>query len=278
MDTKRYLGLPPNWYGDEADPQVIRYWDGGQITGEMHSDGSGWIEWWQASDGAFYPPELHPNATAPSEPRSEGIVRGDDTAKLGTWISGSTDADGPKAPPITRRRGVLVPCLALGLALAIVVSLVVAGGSSGHPQPPQSVHANTGSPPSASSTAAPAPSAQMTDWLVTHGDPVATATQVATSLWTARNKALVAGDGHTLTPLDAGDALRLDAFHLFMVACGCQASYRVDSITALRVVIPQQTAYPLDFLAAFQTSHSQSPELMVLTKASASTPVGRLRY
>jgi hypothetical protein len=68
VDTRPFLGLPPGWYADELGTSPQRYWDGSRIAREVHSDGGEWVEWWQASDGDFYPPGSHPDALSQSEP------------------------------------------------------------------------------------------------------------------------------------------------------------------------------------------------------------------
>ncbi len=62
MDIRPFLGLAANWYQDGVDEGIVRYWDGSQVTAEVRWDGSQCVGWWQASDGEFYPPELHPSS------------------------------------------------------------------------------------------------------------------------------------------------------------------------------------------------------------------------
>jgi hypothetical protein len=114
-----------------------------------------------------------------------------------------------------------------------------------------------------------------TDWLSGHGSParaVTIARSVANSMWTARESALASGNVTSLNSLETGPALQIDIFHLAMVQCGCQQAYTITPTSGLQVLIPQQSQYPLDFLAAFETEGSSTPELMVLTKSSSSSP------
>jgi hypothetical protein len=121
MDTRPFLGLAPNWYPDAADRELIRYWDGTQVVAEMHWDGSQWVDWWQASDGEFYPPELHPSATQ-ADPASAPET-------IGHIVAASTEADSTPSTPLRRRRhGKVFALSAVGVAALLVVSLVVGLG------------------------------------------------------------------------------------------------------------------------------------------------------
>ncbi len=114
MNMRPFPGLAPNWYQDGVDQGIIRYWDGSQITAERHWDGTLWVDWWLASDGEFYPPNLHPAAPVPESAdaiESAVVDRSDPFA--------STPATSPR-----RRRKVLA-LGAVGVVIALVVALVV---------------------------------------------------------------------------------------------------------------------------------------------------------
>jgi uncharacterized protein DUF2510 len=122
MDIRPFLGLPPGWYVDEADSALQRYWDGSQIVGEVHWDGTQWVEWWQASDGAFYPPELHPSDVQ-VDPAPTPLV----TAE--PFTVSSEAAATPSASARPRRHGRALVFSAIGVAaVVLVVGLVVGVG------------------------------------------------------------------------------------------------------------------------------------------------------
>jgi hypothetical protein len=121
VDTRPFLGLPPGWYADESGTSPQRYWDGSRIAREVHSDGGEWVEWWQASDGAFYPPELHPSVTR-VDPAPSPI-----TTTESSHVSPGASAT-PSAPSRSRRHGRVLVFGTVGIAVLLVVGLVVGPG------------------------------------------------------------------------------------------------------------------------------------------------------
>jgi hypothetical protein len=109
----------PGWHGIGDDPGVQVYWDGRGWTAGRRFDGASWTDapmssiapgWWQASDGRWYPPALHPSVLASSSPASPGPAP-----------SSSSD----RRPGPRRHRLALVSAV-VGLVVVTVVSLVVA--------------------------------------------------------------------------------------------------------------------------------------------------------
>lgn len=124
MDTRPFLGLDPGWYEDVSDSGLIRYWDGSRVTGEKHRHGAQWVDWWLASDGAFYPPEAHP-AAIPADPAPSVETMGD------ILVASSGAQARPSTPPRRRRHGTRAALGAAGAAVVLVAGLVVAlGGQS----------------------------------------------------------------------------------------------------------------------------------------------------
>jgi hypothetical protein len=168
-------------------------------------------------------------------------------------------------------------------ALAGVLSPLVLGSTPAAKLPatgvdrlahqPDEPHGAAGAAPAPGSTGA-APVNTTTDWLARHApsEAAALAGAVAGKIWTEREAALANGDVHALETVETGAALRIDVFHLAMVQCRCQAPFVNAPATSLQVLVPVQSRYPLDFLAAVQTDQSPMPELMVLTKATSSLP------
>jgi len=109
------------------------------------------------------------------------------------------------------------------------------------------------------------------DWLSSHASPQQTVTMaraIATSLWTSRNQALAQGDADTIAAIETGPARLIDDYDLVMAQCGCAVAPAIGTISSLQVIVPEQTGYPLDFLAAVQVGPATTPELLVLTKES----------
>lgn len=121
MDTQLLLGRVPDWYPDAVDPSLTRYWDGTKVVAEMHWDGARWVEWWQAVDGKFYAPELHPNALAqdPVQPRDPAV-------------SPSVSTADPDQQPTSRRRtsAWMIVAAAMLVVASAVAGLVYSFGSN----------------------------------------------------------------------------------------------------------------------------------------------------
>jgi hypothetical protein len=260
--------------------------------------------WWIASDGQWYAPHLHPSvrdgrSEAPEEKAPERTAP---VTRPGTWLPSSSGPHPIQSPEISRPTtgrptamgSTIIPSVnrahrrfgnwkvLAGLG-GVIVAIVVSGSlvltsSPARLTPTSVTHLPLArGPVSAPTTVPPAPPTDSltSDWIVNHASPVqivAMAKNIATSLWTTRNAALVAVDFKALARIETGSALQIDAYNLYLTECGCNAPSKPGSISSLQVLVPEQTAYPLDFLAAVQVAQASGPELMVFTKASAEAP------
>jgi len=272
-----WLASDGNWYPPETHPsvRVQTSSSGTHVPGHVPS-----FQSWLASPNSERATELPAHVTSPTFVNTG--------ASLSSPYS-SSDSSGVAPPRLIRFRSrirkwhlwagagavllvlVILSPLVLSSSPTVVLPTsrpdrIVSGGTAQSVTNPAVPTSGSGSSLQTDPT---------TDWLSGHASAsqaVAIAKSVASTMWTSRQAALVNDDVNSLGTLETGPALNIDLFHLAMVQCGCQAAYTNSPIAGLTVLVPQQTQYPLDFLAAVQTQDSSTPELMVLTKSSSSSP------
>lgn len=237
--------------------------------------------WWIASDGRWYPPELHPSVR-PDAPSSTEAA-----APLSSPGSG-TDAPrhGPGTPSDDRRR---VHRIWFAVSLAVVLAL--AGTStavalrhdgpaaprpsavplgvrpSGAPPVPIPVQLpTTTAPPVPAGATLPPPPAPTSGPLVT--PPVEQ--QVVATTWQAFAAAFAEDD---VANLEATSTPSVQRVILGWFSCGCQPWPLASSAASYSA--PPQTAYPLWFYAELQgTTYDATPldKQAVFTQAAPTAP------
>ncbi len=120
------------------------------------SDTSAGPGWWLASDGRWYPPELHPQRQAATQPPTAVAQPGaavGQSAAAPQWSATGWAGDAPTAtgPAASRRRWWYVGAAAAALVLVAVIGLVVTSGGgslwSGTGQATVTWHSTPGSSP-----------------------------------------------------------------------------------------------------------------------------------
>lgn len=263
--------------------------------------------WWIASDGKWYPPDKRSSTQGPPPPQTQWNVPSDSAFETpnapgleppaarsepqesrwpATDVPSQQSQRSAASPPdtvISSGSGRPKRIVGKGKALLGLAGLVLILGAlspvflASSPAPVkgalQGQASLSGGTPAQSSTPSTSPtSSQSVDWLASHATPaetVAMAKSIASSIWTRRNQALVGGDTRMLASIESGDALKVDLYAVYLAECGCRQAFKPGAISSLQVLVPQQTTYPLDFMAAYLIAASTNPELMVFTKASA---------
>jgi hypothetical protein len=83
------------------------------------------LGWWQASDGAWYPPELHPDAPPPSAPTTPiAPIEAPPTFAAPPPVPGGPAWDAPPAPPAAAPPSKSKPTALIVAAIVVVVAIV----------------------------------------------------------------------------------------------------------------------------------------------------------
>lgn len=221
--------------------------------------------WWLASDGRWYPPHLYPSANV-AGPNPIGLSTSDQPvglskqmrlgyalATLGclalimTSLLLSQSAVGPPSPRTAKPSKPSPADLVVGQSIKLPTALYLSGGSSALISPTQ-------------------------------------ARVVASTMWNLWEQALIASDTRALSQLIApGPLLKGTIYNCAFPAGSCVDEKTPRVFSSLVPVVPIERAYPLYFLAEFQTTeYVQSTsgltelepwtELQILTKSSSTQP------